>query len=93
MYCGMALTTARTGREEDVIGAALDHAAALKQQPGCVATYVLKEKEGGGVVALSIFESEDAFRRAAVATQPVIAKHHLEDLASGPPTFRVFEVR
>jgi heme-degrading monooxygenase HmoA len=89
----MALTTVRRGREDDLIRAAVDHAEALRQQPGCVATYVLRERGTASQVSLSFFESEEAFRRGAEATLPVIAKHHLDELLEGPPTFRFFDVR
>ena len=93
MFCGMSLTAARTGRKGDLVAAALDHAAALRRQPGCSATYVLEESEGSGVVAMSIFDSEDAFQRAVAATRAVIGKHHLEELVEGVGEFRTFRVR
>jgi heme-degrading monooxygenase HmoA len=93
MYCGMALSTARPGRKEELTLAALDHAAALRQQPGIVAAYVLSERGSAAQVSLSIFESEEAFQRGVESTMPVIAKHHIEELCDGPPTYRVFDVR
>lgn len=93
MYVGMALTTAKDGRKEALIEAAQDHARALRVQPGCVAAYVLDERGTPDQVALSIFDSEESFRRAAEATLPVIARHRLEELLERPPQFRFFDTR
>ena len=89
----MAFTTAKSGREEALIEAARDHARALRAEPGCVAAYVLEERGTPDQVALSIFESEEAFRKAAEATRPVIARHRIGELLEGPPRFRYFESR
>ena len=93
MFCGMATNTARKGGEEKLVLAAIEHAAALRQQPGCIAAYVLTERDGPTQVSLSIFESEDAFYRGVDATRSVITKHHLEQILEGPSSFRLFDVR
>lgn len=93
MFCGMAFNTPRPGEEEKLVRAALEHGAALREQPGCVAAYVLTEKGARAQVSVSVFETEDAFHRGLEATRPVIAKHHLERLLEGPSTFRFFEVQ
>lgn len=93
MICAMATSTVRPGQLEPLVAAALDHAAALRQQPGCVAAYVLAERGGTGQVSLSIFQSEEALERALAATRPVIAKHHIDQFVEGPPSFRFFDVR
>ena len=92
MFAGMALSMAKEGSEEALAQAALDHARALRQQPGCVGAWVLRERTTRGQVALSIFESENTFSEAAKVTSPVIAKHHPELLVEGAFTFRVFDV-
>jgi heme-degrading monooxygenase HmoA len=93
MFCGMASSTPRKGKEGALLAAAQEHASALLQKPGCIAAYVLRERGTGAQVSLSVFKSEDAFNRAMDATMPVIAKHHLEQLRDGPSTFRIFEVQ
>jgi heme-degrading monooxygenase HmoA len=93
MFCAMAFNTAREGREEDLTLAALDHARALRRQPGCVAAYVLRERDSKAQVSISIFETEEAFRRGADATRPVIAKHHIDRWLESPSVFRVFDVQ
>lgn len=93
MFCGMATSTARQGEEEALVLAALDHADALRQQPGCVAAYVLTERGGRTQLSLSIFDDEESFHRGLEATRAVIAQHHLDRLLEGPSTFRVFDVR
>ncbi len=92
-FCGMALLTANPGDEEAVTAAALDHAAALLQQPGCERAYVLRERGTRNQVAISIFESEGAFQRATEATRSVLGRHQLDRHLEGPPTFRLFDVR
>ena len=93
MFCGMATNTARKGEEEKLVLAATEHAAALRQQPGCTGAYVLTERGASTQVSLSFFESEDAFYRGLEATRPVIMKHHLEQILEGPSSFRLFDVR
>lgn len=93
MICGMALSTAKAGKAEELVAAALEHANALRQQPGCVGAYVLSERGTAGQVSVSLFENEESFLRAVEATRPVIARHHLERLVEGAPVFRVFDVR
>jgi heme-degrading monooxygenase HmoA len=93
MFCGMATGVARTGKEEALARAALEHAEALRQQPGCVGAYVLRERGTGAQISLAIFNSEEAFEQGMQTTMPIIAKHHLEDLRDGLSTFRVFDVR
>jgi hypothetical protein len=88
----MASSRARRGKEGALIAAAQEHAGALLQQKGCLAAYVMNERDTGAQLSLSIFMSEDEFNRAMEATMPVIAKHHLEDLRDGLSTFRVFDV-
>jgi len=92
MFCGVATSTAKTGKMDQLIAAASEHAEALRREPGCVAAYVLREREGSGQLSMSIFESEEAFARAVNATRPVIARHHLEELVERPPEFHFFEV-
>jgi len=93
MFCAMAFSTVKSGQMEPLVTAALEHAAALRQQPGYVASYVLSERGGSGQVSISIFESEEALEHAVAATLPVIARHHIERFLEGPPAFRRFEVR
>jgi heme-degrading monooxygenase HmoA len=93
MFCGMAMSTVKPGQMDALVAAALDHANALESQPGCLGTYVLSERGGSTQVSISIFESEESFERAAQATLPVIAAHHLENLVEGSPSFRYFDVR
>lgn len=93
MFCGMATSVAKRGKEEALAIAALDHATALRKQPGCLGAYVLNERGTGIQMSLAIFESEDTFNRGTEATMPVIAKHHLEELRKGGSTFRLFDVR
>lgn len=93
MICAMATTTARAGRLPALVRAALDHAVALRQQPGCVAAYVLTERGTSVQVSVSLFETEEALERALEATRPVIARHALEQLREGPSAFTVFDVR
>ncbi len=93
MICGMATSRAKPGKEEALVAAAQDHARALREQPGCVATYVLLERGSSTQVSISIFESEATFTRAVDVTRPVIAKHDLGSLVETPPTFGVFDVR
>lgn len=89
----MALTTARPGKVEEIVRAAQEHATALRQQPGCAGAYVLVERGGTNQVMISLFESEEAFHAAAAATEPVIARHHIERFLEAPPAFRLFDVR
>ena len=93
MICGLAENTAKNGMEAPLLRAAQEHGAALRQQPGCIATYVLTEKGSRDVVALSVFDSEESFEKAVVATRPVIMKHQLPDLLEGEPRFRILDVR
>jgi heme-degrading monooxygenase HmoA len=88
----MATLTAKPGKMGQLVEAAQEHAAALRAQPGFVAAYVLQEAGGTGQVSMSIFESKEAFLRAAEKTKPVIAKHNVERLIDGEPGFRFFEV-
>jgi heme-degrading monooxygenase HmoA len=92
MFCGMAMSTPKRGKEEALAAAACDHAQALRTQPGCLAAYVLKERGSELQVALSVFESEESFNRGMEATALVIARHHLEELRDGPSAFRVFDI-
>ena len=92
MFCGMATGAARKGKEEALARAALEHAGALRRQPGCVGAYVLKERGTGTQVSLAIFETEESFEKGMTATMPVIERHHLEELREGPSSFRVFDV-
>jgi heme-degrading monooxygenase HmoA len=93
MFCGMAMSTPRHGKEEALAAAAAEHAEALRRQPGCVSAYVMKERGSGMQISLSIFDSEESFNQAMEATVAIIARHHLENLRDGPSAFRVFEVR
>ncbi len=93
MFCGMATTPVKPGREEDLIAAARDHAEALRAQPGCLATYVLLERGAARQVSISVFESEEAFQRAVEATRPVIAKHRIDQMWASPSSFAFFDVR
>jgi heme-degrading monooxygenase HmoA len=93
MFAAMAMSTAKAGSEEALAQAALDHARALRQQPGCVMAYVLQERGTSAQVSLSIFETEEAFERGMEATRSVIAKHGIERLRDGASTFRLFDVR
>ncbi|HXW67361.1 MAG TPA: antibiotic biosynthesis monooxygenase [Thermoplasmata archaeon] len=93
MFCAMAFGAAKPGQSEALVAAALDHAAALRRQPGCVAAYVLEERGTGTQVSVSIFQSEADLARALEATRPVIAKHRLDELTTGPHSFRLFDVR
>ena len=79
--------------EEALTRAALDHAAALRAQPGCIAAYVMTERETGMQWAFSLFDSEGAFQRAATVTLPVILRHRVESLREGDSTFHLFDVR
>ncbi len=92
MFGGMALSTAKEGCESALAQAALDHAQILRQQPGCVGAWVLRERATRAQVALSIFATEEAFNEAARATAPVIAAHHPERLIEGTFSFRLFDV-
>jgi heme-degrading monooxygenase HmoA len=89
----MATSRPKPGREEALAAAALDHARALREQPGCVAAYVLRERGAGTQLSVSIFESEEAFERGMAATRPVIERHRLDTLREGPSEFRLFDVR
>lgn len=93
MFCGMASSRPKPGKIEQLVAAALDHASALRGQPGCVGAYVLVEQQGRTQLSLSIFETEEAFQKAVAATRTVIARHHLEQLLDGPSEFRFFDVR
>ena len=92
MFGGMALSTAKEGSEEALAQAALEHAQALRRQPGCVGAWVLRERATRAQVSLSIFATEEAFNEAAEATRSVIAGHHPERLVEGAFSFRVFDV-
>ena len=92
MFGGMAWSTARKGSEEALAQAALEHALALRRQPGCIGAWVLRERNTRAQVALSIFASEDAFNQATAATRSVIAAHHPERLVEGAFIFRLFDV-
>lgn len=92
MFCGMASSRARPGKETALLAAAQEHAEALRHQPGCVGAYVLRERGTAAQLSLSIFETEDAFERGMEATMPVIARHPLDELRDGPSTFRLFDV-
>lgn len=92
-FCGIALNTAKAGRKDALLAAARDHAEALRRQPGCLAAYVLDQRDSLGQVSISIFESEEAFHKALAATRPVIAAHRLESLLDGTTDFRFFDVR
>ncbi len=92
MFGGMALSTAKEGSEEALAQAALDHARALRRQPGCVGAWVLRERATRAQVSLSLFASEEAFYEAAKATRTVIAEHHPERMVEGTFSFRVFDV-
>jgi len=93
MICGMATVTVKRGKEAAVVTAALEHAAALRTQPGCRATYVLLQRDAPVEVSISIFDDQESFDRAVDATRPVIARHHLEQLWERPPSFATFDVR
>lgn len=93
MFCAMAMTTAKPGRVGDIVRAAQDHAAALREQPGCQGAYVLVERGRENQVMISLFESEESFRKAAAATLPVINRHAIEQFLEGPPAYRLFDVR
>ena len=93
MFCGIATTTAKAGSEEALVTAALDHAKALRAEPGCLATYVLRERGSRVQVSISVFENEAAFQHAVETTRPVIMAHHIERLWESPPGFRLFDVR
>lgn len=92
MFGAMASGTARKGSEMSLARAALEHAEALRRQPGCVGAWVLRERNSRAQVSLSIFVSEGAFQQAAEATRPVIASHHPERLVEEEFSFRVFDV-
>lgn len=92
MFGGMATGTARKGSEEALAQAALEHAKALRQQPGCVGAWVLRERNTRTQVSLSIFTSEDAFNHGTEATKAVIAGRHPERLVEGAFSFRLFDV-
>lgn len=88
----MAMSTPKRGKERALAHAASDHARALREQPGCLAAYVMHERGSNRQIALSVFDSQAAFHRAMEATAPVIAGHHLEQLRHGASEFRVFDV-
>ena len=92
MFGAMALSTAKEGSEKELARAALDHARALREQSGCVGAWVFRERNTRAQVALSIFDSEDSFKRAAAATVSVIASRHPERLVIGEFSYRVFDV-
>jgi quinol monooxygenase YgiN len=91
MYAAMGLVTAKPGQEEALYRAAMAHAAALRQQPGCVAAYALRESATGEVIGLSVFDSEAALQAATASTQGVLVEHRLPELVARPPEFRVFD--
>lgn len=93
MFAGIAFVEAKPGEKGAAIAAARDHAEALRRQPGCVAAYVLDERGTERELSISVFESEEAFRRAADATRPVILAHHLERLVTRAPEFHLYDVR
>lgn len=68
MFVGMSWSNARSGKEDDLVAAAQEHARALRQQPSCVAAYVLRERGTSAQVSIAIFRSEDEFNRAMEAT-------------------------
>ncbi len=88
----MALGTAKEGNEEALAQAALEHAEALRRQPGCVGAWVLRERATRAQVSLSIFVTEEAFNAATKATVSVIAGHHPERLVEGAFSFRLFDI-
>ena len=92
MFGAMALSTAKEGSEHKLAQAAREHAEALRQQPGCVGAWVLRERSSRAQVALSIFDSEASFQRATAATMPVIAAHQPEKLVEGRFVVRLFDV-
>jgi heme-degrading monooxygenase HmoA len=92
MLLAMAFQTARPGRSEALLAAALEHAAALRQQPGCVATYVLSERGSRRQVSISVFETEAALEAGLTATRPVIVRHDLGTMVEGSSEFRLFDV-
>jgi heme-degrading monooxygenase HmoA len=92
MICGIATSTPRSGKADALTSAALEHAGALRLQPGCVGAWVMWERGGTAQLSLSIFDTDDTFNRALEVTRPVIAKHRLGELVEGEPTFRVFDV-
>jgi len=86
----MATGTARVGKAQALVEAAREHARALRQQPGCLGTFVLLEK--GSRVQVSVFETETQLERALEATRAVIAGHHIENYLEGEPHFQLFDV-
>ena len=89
----MAISRPKPGNLAAVLAAAEEHGAALRSQPGCVGAYVLSERGANSQVSISLFTSEEAFRKALDATRPVIAKHHLEELLEADSSFHTYEVR
>ena len=93
MFCGIASNTPKPGKMGELLVAARDHAAALQRQPGCVAAYVLEERNQQRQVSISVFETEAAFERALAATRGILAKHHLDEFMEPSSDFRTFDVR
>ena len=93
MFCGMATSKPKRDREAALTEAALEHAEALRKQPGCLVAYVMTERGTGMRTLLSVFDSEESFDRAMEVTMPVITKHHLERLREGASIFRLFGAR
>jgi quinol monooxygenase YgiN len=93
MICAMATMRAKDGRLEALVRAAVDHGRALREQPGCVTTYVFVERDGTALTAVSLFRSEEELQRAIRETGPVLAGHHLETLTEGEGSFKLLESR
>lgn len=93
MFCGMVTVQAKPGRMDELVQAGLDHARALRQQPGCVAALVLEERGTRAQVNLAVFETEGDFSRAVEATATILRAHRLDELVEGPSSFRAFDVR
>jgi len=70
----------------------MDHADALKGQPGYLASHVLVERGGSASVSLAIFDSAEAVDRASAASLAAIAGPHIERFIGGAPAFKFLEV-
>lgn len=76
MFHHLSIHRPRPGKREELIASMHRYGAALAGAPGLVSVRTLEDADGGVLVGLAVWESEDAFRgsvhlaRAAVADDP-----------------------
>jgi len=91
VFVKMATVRAKSAREGDLADSMNRFGAAFRGQRGLVDCYVFKERGTGKLVGISVWDTEDPFRKAMLAVRPTPPKYLPDTLPDKPPSIQRFE--